>query len=392
MRSKLFASAAILAIAGLTACSETSTEPELRPAFAYGTGTPTVGAVVIPIVSDNTVQKCGFNATFAPVAGTVFAGSCAAADDLSGALAAYNPGWPVPPFPAVPSAHWIGAQGDANQYTVLPGAYKFEKTFTLPAGATSQLLNLSIRADNVAIVYLNGIEVGRHTPTADNPVYWNTQLALTDAANFVTGTNTLRVDLVNTTMGYPSANNCALGPQDFGTNSSGAAVATPQSIVKGWVIAECRNPSAVSFTGAAYYLPATIITGGQGCSHGFWKNKAFKTPNQWLVAGFAANGSTTLGAAGFVVPNQGGPTDATTMIAALNFNGGSGVVGAQQILLRNAVASLLNSKVVAYPLTPAQVISQVNAALATNDRDTMLALEAQLDVYNNLHNARICPN
>jgi hypothetical protein len=37
-----------------------------------------------------------------------------------------------------------------------------------------------------------------------------------------------------------------------------------------------------------------------------------------------------------------------------------------------------------YPLTVSQVISQVNAALASLNRGTMLTLEAQLDQYNNL--------
>jgi hypothetical protein len=37
-----------------------------------------------------------------------------------------------------------------------------------------------------------------------------------------------------------------------------------------------------------------------------------------------------------------------------------------------------------YPLTTAQVIAQVNAALASNDRSAMLTLASQLDSYNNL--------
>jgi hypothetical protein len=37
-----------------------------------------------------------------------------------------------------------------------------------------------------------------------------------------------------------------------------------------------------------------------------------------------------------------------------------------------------------YPLTTSQVITQVNAALASNNRNTMLKLAGQLDKYNNL--------
>jgi len=58
--------------------------------------------------------------------------------------------------------------------------------------------------------------------------------------------------------------------------------------------------------------------------------------------------------------------------------------------LRAAVAALLNSSnpSVNYPLTTSQVISQVNAALATGDRNTILTLATKLD---NANNAGGCP-
>jgi hypothetical protein len=68
----------------------------------------------------------------------------------------------------------------------------------------------------------------------------------------------------------------------------------------------------------------------------------------------------------------------------LSFKGGSTVNGAAQILLRAAVAGLLNSVKVGYPLTTAQVISQVNTALASCDRATILALASTIDGFNNL--------
>ena len=78
--------------------------------------------------------------------------------------------------------------------------------------------------------------------------------------------------------------------------------------------------------------------------------------------------------------------DNTTLVQALSFNGGSGTIGAVRILLRAAVAALLNSAHpdVDYPLTTAEVIAAVNAALASNDRNTMLALASTLDAANNL--------
>jgi len=87
----------------------------------------------------------------------------------------------------------------------------------------------------------------------------------------------------------------------------------------------------------------------------------------------------------FDVPDSYG-LDNSTLLQALSFEGGSGTTAAARILLRAAVAALLNSASpdVDYPLSTAQVIAQVNAALASNDRATMLALAAQLDQYNNM--------
>ena len=75
-----------------------------------------------------------------------------------------------------------------------------------------------------------------------------------------------------------------------------------------------------------------------------------------------------------------------TLLQALSFKGGSGTLGAAQTLLRAAVAALLNSAHpdVDYPRTTAEVIADVNAALASQDRSTMLNLATALDADNNL--------
>jgi hypothetical protein len=74
-----------------------------------------------------------------------------------------------------------------------------------------------------------------------------------------------------------------------------------------------------------------------------------------------------------------------TLREALSLQGGPGVQGGAQNLLRAGVAAYLNAvSGIGYPLTAAQVVAMVNAALDSNDRATMLALAAQLDAYNNL--------
>jgi hypothetical protein len=78
-----------------------------------------------------------------------------------------------------------------------------------------------------------------------------------------------------------------------------------------------------------------------------------------------------------------------SLLEALSFSGGSTLEGAAGNLLRAAVAALLDAAHpnVNYPRTPASVISDVNAALASRSRDTMLSLASALDADNN----RGCP-
>ncbi len=113
-----------------------------------------------------------------------------------------------------------------------------------------------------------------------------------------------------------------------------------------------------------------------GCTPGFWKTH----PNVWGPTGFTPG--QTVGSV-FTVPFSA--LSNATLIQALAFQGGSTVQAADAILLRAAVAALLNSAhpLVGYPLTTAQVIAQVNAAIATGDRGTILALASQLDGFNN---------
>ena len=115
--------------------------------------------------------------------------------------------------------------------------------------------------------------------------------------------------------------------------------------------------------------------GGEGKTPGFWKNHL----GAW--EGFSPN--QTLESV-FDVPDSLG-MDNTTLLQALNFGGGPGVKGGAKILFRAAVAALLNSahSGIDYDLTTAGVISQVNTALASNNRATMLDLADLLDELNN---------
>jgi hypothetical protein len=119
-------------------------------------------------------------------------------------------------------------------------------------------------------------------------------------------------------------------------------------------------------------------TGGEGCTPGFWKNH----PEAWAGTGYTTG--QTLESV-FDVPDTLS-LDSRTLIQALDFEGGDNTRGAARILLRAAVAALLNSAsgAVDYPRTTAEVIADVNAALASLDRSTMLELASELDADNNL--------
>jgi hypothetical protein len=121
--------------------------------------------------------------------------------------------------------------------------------------------------------------------------------------------------------------------------------------------------------------------GAEGCTPGYWKNH----PASWAATGYSP--TQTLESV-FNVPNSYG-LDNVTLRAALSLSGGPTVANAAGLLLHHAVAALLNAghPGVDYPRTAASIISDVNAALATGSRTTMLALKNALDRDNN----RGCP-
>jgi hypothetical protein len=121
--------------------------------------------------------------------------------------------------------------------------------------------------------------------------------------------------------------------------------------------------------------------GLEGCTPGYWKNHQ----DSWMTY----SPSQTLESV-FDVPDSLG-FDNTTLLNALKFGGGNGVTGGAKILLRAAVASLLNSAHagVDFSISTAAVIADVNAALASGSRNTMIALAGDLDDANNAPEA--CP-
>ena len=140
-----------------------------------------------------------------------------------------------------------------------------------------------------------------------------------------------------------------------------------------------QNPNSLLWVLGALRIPIPDQGPSRGCTPGYWKNHV----SSWGPSGFAPG--STLGNV-FTVPAALSSFSSSTLHQALSFGGGSGVQGGAKILFRAAVASLLNAAhpAVNFPQSANQVITSVNVALASNNRDTMLSLASQLDAQNNL--------
>jgi hypothetical protein len=147
-----------------------------------------------------------------------------------------------------------------------------------------------------------------------------------------------------------------------------------------------QNPDSLLWILGLLRLPLPSAGPGEqppgdetGCTPGYWKNHT----DSWAGSGYSPGqtaGSVFSGASAF-------PTlAAKTLLQTLDGGGGPGLEGAAKTLLRAAVAALLNAahSGVEYPRTTAEILADVNVALASNSRSTMLALAAELDSDNNL--------
>jgi hypothetical protein len=163
--------------------------------------------------------------------------------------------------------------------------------------------------------------------------------------------------------------NTHVGPD---TGSDSAALCELVNIVTDTVTIETRESGGIDFW---FNGDPGNGGGGEGCTPGYWKNHT----DSWAPSGYS---TTDLVSSVFTNPPFFG---GNTLLQALQGGGGPGVQGATKILLRAATASLLNSAHpgVSFDMSTADVINAVNAALASNDRATMIALAGDLDDANN---------
>jgi len=124
-------------------------------------------------------------------------------------------------------------------------------------------------------------------------------------------------------------------------------------------------------------------TGEEGCTPGYWKNNADKKGAVAWSPGYTP--LTTLGSLGIVNTIGVDPSD-LTMGEALYFGGGPDLEDWENRLLKHATAAILNAAnaEVFYPWTVAEIIDEVNTALASDDEEEINGLKDELDGLNNL--------
>lgn len=134
--------------------------------------------------------------------------------------------------------------------------------------------------------------------------------------------------------------------------------------------------------------PANAVeVGNEGCTPGYWKNHTDNwqetRPGNLLTFDHPSIAFPPFAPTSTDLDGDGA---ADTFLDALSFKGGNGLVGAERILFRAAVAAWLNAahEGLGYPLRRNEFVAEVNAAIASGDRQTMLDLAAELDSLNNL--------
>ncbi|MHC5110834.1 MAG: SdrD B-like domain-containing protein [Planctomycetota bacterium] len=121
-----------------------------------------------------------------------------------------------------------------------------------------------------------------------------------------------------------------------------------------------------------------VAPGDEGCSQGYWKNHT----GRWVLTGYAPD---DLVDEVFKLPEAFSEIAGETLSEALRFSGGPDAVDKAALLLKQAVAALLNAghPHVEFRWGVDELIELVDRALASEDPKTMLDLKDDLDTLNN---------
>ena len=276
-----------------------------------------------------------------------------------------DPGW-VPPFTG---SSWIGPTGIdilSNEYRARPGTYEYVTSFYLPPGATGIALQMQLLADNAAVVYLNGTEIGRHTfiedctfeqTAATGACNWSLPIKITDspAAFKLNALNVLRIDVINTRIGevvagHTPRSNCDNGPQIFGRLgfTSTQVLTSDGHELLNWLASGCENPTGLDFQANVFFTaPTPLFVIGDVEAHAlgdvvnfwgaqWWKNNQMSGQVDNGVAAFKGFASTANNFCGGVWSTQPGnssnppatiPTDFAIIVTSKVLKNGNNISG-----------------------------------------------------------------
>ncbi len=139
---------------------------------------------------------------------------------------------------------------------------------------------------------------------------------------------------------------------------------------------------------------ATVNFWWYGRTPGYWKNHPEAWPSPYSPSNFIQDLFAIPGGllnAGTLDLDKSGGKD--TLLAGLNYRGGSALSGGAQILMRAAIASLLNEAYYGadFPIatSSSDLIAQVNVVLATQSRAQYVSFASYLDYWNNAVHASL---
>ena len=190
------------------------------------------------------------------------------------------------------------------------------------------------------------------------------------------------IDVTDDQLGAITCPATALAPDESMTCEATGIAIEGQYTNRATVIATAQADAAdlqVTDEDPSHYIGIVEVPGLLGCSHGYWKNHL----GEWAATPYAP---TALVGDVFVSSVAFPSIANSSLLDALEFNGGPGVDGAIRNLLRQAVATLLNAAHpdVTAPYSVLEIIDLVNAAIDSDDRQEILALAGELDDANNL--------
>ena len=230
-----------------------------------------------------------------------------------------------------------------------------------------------------------GIDIEKATNGVDADLPPGVQLTVGDAVTWTylvtnTGIRTLTdISVTDDILGAITCPATSLDPGASMTCTATGVAAAGQYANVGSVIGFGDVDNVTDSDPSHYFGNPPPPPGDYGCSQGYWGGHLAS----WPPTGYSpAQTVASVFASASAFPAIGN----STLLEALAFGGGRGAEGAARNLLRQAVASLLNAAHpdVAFPRSEADVISAVDAALASGHRGTMNSLKDDLDYDNNL--------